>query len=314
MKILSEIGREGIAFVYVAELSGGRKIEFVESLQPPLPREEKWVLLISSLFGCPVGCAMCDAGGSYQGRLTKSEIFAQIDYLVKKRFPDLRIPSKKFKIQFARMGEPAFNPEVLEVLEELPFRYDAPGLLPSLSTVAPEGSDGFFEDLLRIRRRHYSRFQLQFSIHTTDLELRDQLVPIAKWDFQRIAAYGERFYQDGDRKITLNFALVQGAPVDARLLLEHFSPERFMIKITPLNPTHRALSSGLSTYIDPFCEGKDYPVVRNLREAGFDVLVSIGEVEENLIGSNCGQYVLYHLETGRNLNGGYEYWRKHTRI
>lgn len=310
MRIIAATGREEIAIVYIAELSVGREIEFVESVQPPLPREEKWVLLVSTLFGCPVGCAMCDAGGGYRGKLNKEEIFAQIDYLVKRRFPDGRVPVGKFKIQFARMGEPALNPHVLEVLEELPGRYDAPGLLPSLSTVAPHGSDGFFEELLRIKRKLYpgDRFQLQFSIHTTDPQLRDWLIPVKKWDFPKIAAYGERF--QGDRKVTLNFALAKEAPLDVPVLSRYFSPERFLVKITPLNPTHRARAHGLSSYIDPYRPDKDYKIVRDLRAAGFEVLVSIGEVEENQIGSNCGQYVLRHFQAGEEISGGYGYCRR----
>jgi 23S rRNA (adenine2503-C2)-methyltransferase len=311
MKVIATTGREEVALVYIAELSAGRMIEFVESVQPPLPREEKWVLLVSTLVGCPVSCPMCDAGGGYRGRLSREEIFAQIDYVVKRRFPDGRIPVRKFKIQFARMGEPSFNPDVLEVLDELPQRYDAPGLLPSLSTIAPQGRDEFFEGLLRIKREHYSggRFQLQFSIHTTDFELRDRLIPVRKWGFQQIAAYGERFYEAGDRKITLNFALAEGSPLDAEVLARYFSPEKFLVKITPLNPTHRAQANGLTSYIDPYRPGGDYQLVRELQAVGFEVIVSIGEVEENRIGSNCGQYVLRHLEAREELLGGYEYCR-----
>jgi 23S rRNA (adenine2503-C2)-methyltransferase len=311
MRIVGTTGKEEVALVYIAELGEGRLIEFVESVQPPLPREEKWVLLVSTLVGCPVGCLMCDAGGGYHGRLSKEEILAQIDYLVRRRFPDGRIPVKKFKIQFARMGEPALNPHVLEVLEELPERYDAPGLLPSLSTIAPHGSDDFFARLLQIKRKHYTNghFQLQFSIHTTDPELRDRLIPARKWDFQQIAEYGERFYEEGDRKVTLNFALAKEAPLDAGGLAHYFSPNKFLVKLTPLNPTHRARASGLSSYIDPYRPDADYEVVRELRAAGFEVIVSIGEVEENRIGSNCGQYVLRHLEAEEELAGGYDYCR-----
>lgn len=216
MRIIAETGRKDIAIVYIVEIREGKLVEFVESLQPPIPREKKWVLLVSTMFGCPVGCIMCDAGGMYQGKLSKEEIFAQIDFLVKKRFPTGKIAVEKFKIQFARMGEPAFDKDVIEVIEELPERYDAPGLIPAISTVAPSGTDKFFEKLLSVKRKKYTkgRFQLQFSIHTTDEEIRDKLIPIKKWDFSQIAEYGEEFYERGDRKITLNFTLGKGIPVE----------------------------------------------------------------------------------------------------
>ncbi|MCK4942927.1 MAG: radical SAM protein, partial [Candidatus Aminicenantes bacterium] len=61
MKILARAGTETVAMVYLAEMRASRFVEFVESVQPPQPRSEKWVLIISTLFGCPVDCEMCDA-------------------------------------------------------------------------------------------------------------------------------------------------------------------------------------------------------------------------------------------------------------
>lgn len=311
MRIVSATGREDIATVYIADLGGERLVEFVESTQPPVPRERKWVLIISVLFGCPVRCLMCDAGDDYKGRLSKEELFAQVDYLIRKRFPDGDVPVQKFKIQFARMGEPALNPAVLDVLDEIQDRYRIPGFLPSVSTVAPLGTDAFFERLLDIKRRRYSggRFQLQFSIHTTDPAQRDRMVPVKKWGFDRIAAYVDRFHAPGDKKVTLNFALAEGMPVDPRVLAGHFSPEKFVIKITPVNPTHRAMENRLSSYVDPYDGQRRYETVEALRAAGYDVILSIGEVEENRIGSNCGQFVMRHLRGARATErGAYAYW------
>jgi 23S rRNA (adenine2503-C2)-methyltransferase len=309
MKILASAGTEDVARVYVAEMSNGNLVEFVESVQPPIPREKKWVLLVSTLFGCPVGCAMCDAGGYYQGKPTKEEILVQIDYLVRQRFPDGNIPCEQFKIQFARMGEPSLNMNVLDVLQDLPQRYQAPGLMPSLSTIAPANRQLFFERLLEIKQTLYpdGRFQFQFSIHTTDFSLRDRMMPVKKWDFREMAAYGTRFYTPGDRKITLNFALAQGAPVDPMVLLTYFNPDIFLIKITPLNPTYQARASGLTSYVQPSLPENEYAVIQALRQAGYQVLLSIGALEENLIGSNCGQYIKRHRATAEPIEDGYTY-------
>ena len=186
MKVVASAGNPDIAMVYVVEFNGGL-IECVEAVQPPRPREEKWVLMISTLFGCPISCQMCDAGGHYQGKLTEAEMYAQIEYLIQQRYPDGFVPSKQFKIQFARMGEPALNPAVLDLLETLPDRINAPGLMPSVSTIAPHGTDAFFDRLIDVKNQVYpqGRFQFQFSIHTTDIKLRDELIPVKKWDFQK---------------------------------------------------------------------------------------------------------------------------------
>ena len=309
MRILGTTGREDIARAFIAEMHPGKYVEFCESVEPPIPRSDKWVLMISTMFGCPVGCQMCDAGGQYGGNLSAEEILRQIDSHITRRFPDRRIDVAKFKIQFARMGEPALNREVLDVLRYLPRGYDAPGLIPSVSSVAPSAGRRFFEELLEVKQDLYGggRFQLQFSIHTTDEPLRDRLIPVDKWDLAAIADYGEAFYRRGDRKITLNAALVEGMPLESRVLLRHFDPDRFLLKITPLNPTYRAKEHDLTSCIDPSAGDGKHEIIEDLRMAGYEVLLSIGDPEENLIGSNCGQYVLRHLRETESLDGAYTY-------
>lgn len=309
MKVCASAGNEDIAMVYIVETSSGNLVECVESVQPPLPREKKWVVLVSTMFGCPIGCLMCDAGGYYHGKPTKDEIFAQIDFLVDKRFPERNIPCEQFKIQFARMGEPSLNLQVLDVLQELPKRYHAPGLMPSISTIAPAHAERFFSRLLEIKQENYmgGHFQLQVSLHTTDINLRDRFIPVSKWSFTQIGEYGERFYAVGDRKITLNFALAQGMPVEPEVLLQFFDPEKFLIKITPLNPTYRARENDLVSYINPLSAEQKYEIIQKLQESGYQVILSIGEMEENYIGSNCGQYLRRHLSAQEPIEGGYTY-------
>lgn len=292
MLVVREIGSEELAKVYIGKI-GCHYIEFVESIQPPLPREEKWVLVLSCLIGCPVRCLMCDAGQQCFGTLSTEQIFEQIDYMVMKRYPDRNIPVKKFKIQFTRMGEPVFNPAVLDVLEELPARYDAPGLIPSFSTVAPKNDRGYLERLTDIKNRLYGngKFQMQFSIHTTDEEKRDRLIPIKKKSFEDIATFGENFFRAGDRKITLNFVVMNEYPIDPQVIAAHFDPEKFIIKLTPLNPTDAALNNNLESKLDPMHKESVSELIDALQSLNFESIVSIGAMEENQIGSNCGQYV-----------------------
>lgn len=292
LKVLSSHGDDEVARVFVAQTSDGQRIELVESVQPPVPRSEKWVLIVSTLKGCPVRCLICDAGGDYQGRLTAEEIFAQLDYLIRRRHPDGRVPARRLKIQFARMGDPAFNPAVLEVLEQLTARYQAPGLMPSISTVAPAGCASFFEELLRIKQRRYrgGRFQMQFSLHTSDEAVRRRLVPVQCWSFSQMAEYGRRFHQSGDRKIALNFAAARGLPLEPERLAEVFPTDVFLIKLTPINPTLAAARSGLESLLVPDDPTGAELVAGRFRRAGYQVIVSFGELRENQIGSNCGMY------------------------
>jgi 23S rRNA (adenine2503-C2)-methyltransferase len=293
MRITEQRGESDLATVYVAELKDGELIEFVESVQPPIPQNEKWVLIVSTLKGCPVNCPICDAGNSYAGKLSFGEIIGQIDYMVRKRYSDGKIPVLKFKIQFARMGDPAFNPAVLDVLQELPFVYDAPGLLPSISTVAPSGCDGFLEKILDIKNRLYTegKFQMQFSIHSSSEDSRRELIPCDTLSFAEMSKWGEEFFNSGDRKISLNFASVKGYPVDPAVIADFFSPECFMVKLTPVNPTYSSRRNGMEGVIDPDHPETADELVDGFRNAGFDTILSIGDTRENRIGSNCGMYV-----------------------
>ena len=307
MKVISSTAKSQLATVYIAQNSAGKMVEFVESVQPPLSIEEKWVLVVSTLYGCPVDCAFCDAGGSYKGRLTASEILFQIDYPVRLRFPDGIIGTKKFKVQFSRMGEPSFNPAVLDVLEKLPSLYTWQEFIPSISTIAPQGTDKFFDRLLKIKKELYpTTFQFQFSLHSTSVKQRDRLIPVRKWDFRHLARYGEKFYSEGGKKITLNFAVSAESIIEEKVLLKYFSPDLFLIKLTPVNPTFKARKHKFESQLYKTDQFADHLPDR-IREAGYETIVSIGELEENQIGSNCGQYLQAYLKSGENIPEAYTY-------
>ena len=61
LEILGTYGKEDIAILYVAKYQE-KILEFVESVQRSIPRDEKWVLILSTLYGCPMQCVMCDSG------------------------------------------------------------------------------------------------------------------------------------------------------------------------------------------------------------------------------------------------------------
>ncbi|MCK5047089.1 MAG: radical SAM protein, partial [Candidatus Heimdallarchaeota archaeon] len=69
MEIVAKYGRDDLAILYIAQ-EDGKFLEFVESLQPPVPRDKKWVLILSTMYGCPVKCSMCDAGTYYHGKIS----------------------------------------------------------------------------------------------------------------------------------------------------------------------------------------------------------------------------------------------------
>ncbi len=306
MKILASTANSEIAKVYIGSFGDDRIVEFVESTEPPIPKLDKWVLIISTMLGCPVGCKFCDSGVYYKGKLTMQEMLAQIHYLIRESYPDLIVPVKKFKIQFARMGEPALNSAVIDTLRELPNTISAPRLMPSVSSIAPKGCDKFFEHIIELKNNIYkNNFQMQFSLHSTNQEQRDWLLPVKKWDFNTIARYGEEYFQKGNRKITLNFALGNEMELNPHVLLDYFDPEIFFIKITPINPTFNSARNSISTVFSD--SSSNEAILESIKQAGYQVLLSIGEIEENKIGSNCGQHILNYMKSGNQFEDAYTY-------
>jgi 23S rRNA (adenine2503-C2)-methyltransferase len=307
IEILHTTGRPELAEVFVGRFlddatqhtagrdenagPGHRLFELVDAVDPELPKREKWIINLSTQYGCPVGCPYCDAGGGYKGDLSGEQLLAMVGHVLARNPPDLASRCNKLKVHFSRMGEPALNDGVLEAIlrlksELLPY----PGVWACVATTAPTGREAWFEELRRIKEELYlGRFQLQFSLNSTDPEVRRSLVPIPHWSFAEIARFGRSFYRAGDRKVVLNFALAADVPFQPDVVTRWFDPETFAVKLTPINPTDRGRENGFATMLRSTRAGLVDGPINQLRTAGFDVIVSVGDAGEDEIGSNCGQ-------------------------
>ncbi len=307
MELVKTVGTEDVAFVHIGRVrkSEWSLVEFVDATDGGRPREEKWVLNISTQFGCPVKCRMCDAGSHYFGDLSEEEMMKQIRFLVKKRFPDGKVVTDKFKIHFSRMGEPLLNGNLPSTLETLAREYPNCNLIPAVATVGPVGSSEMLDRLKTIKDRHFpqGRFQLQFSVNSTDEEYRDWLMPARKMDLTEIAKTGSRFFTPGDRKVVLNLAVGMDTPLDPSVIAHTFHPEKFIVKLTPLNPTATSKKEGMATRVSAEEPEGVNEICKELEESGFDVIISIGSPLEDEIGSNCGEAVLdWRKELKGNFN------------
>jgi 23S rRNA (adenine2503-C2)-methyltransferase len=249
--------------------------------------------MVSTQYGCCVGCLMCDAAERrFRGNVAAEDILEQVRRVLAAH-PDVdpgRV--KKLKVHFARMGEPTFNAGVLEALETLARGGALPGLLPSLSTVAPDCpvSAGFLERLRKMKDRWFAdgRFQLQFSVHTTDPAARRALIPIRTWSLERMGAFARAWRRPGDRLVTLNAVSAPGLPFDPERLAAAFDPEHCLVKLTPVHPTRRAARHGL---IDDWHEAPEAVQgrARALERLGFKVIINSPWPEETAGGVSCGQ-------------------------
>ncbi|MBI5243343.1 MAG: radical SAM protein [Elusimicrobia bacterium] len=290
VKDIPEIGK-----VFLARPPGeaSRRFEFVDAVDLGRPRSEKWVVMASTQYGCACACRICDAGNfGYHGNLDAAMILEQIEAAVRLHPEEDPSAVRMFKVHFARMGEPSLNPAVLECLERLAKDGRFPSFLPSISTVAPSCAVArdFFRKLRDIKDRRFSggRFQLQFSLLSTDTEARNALIPVKKWGFAEIAEYGRAWMRGGDRKITLNFALASGIPLDPTEVERFFPPEAFLVKITPVNPTRRADKNCLTTvWYEP--PAHILGLKDDLERRGFKVILNASWPQEVEGRASCGQ-------------------------
>ncbi|MCU0690570.1 MAG: hypothetical protein MUF54_04145 [Polyangiaceae bacterium] len=303
MKVVDVAGREDLARVFVVQMRDEpwSLVECVGAVDPAQSRADKLVVVVSTQLGCAVGCPMCDAGTAFHGSLGADEILWEIEHVLREWAGPAWRACKKLKVQFARMGEPALNPAVLDVLDQLPSRLQAPGLMPCIATTAPRSATRWFDRLRTLRDTHYGHgmFQLQLSVQSTNEAQRDRLIPIAKWDLPTIAEFSRTWVRPRDRKVTLNFAVTEGVALEPRVLAALFDPASVTVKLTPLNPTTQAHRNELRTVFRAGEECRVDELSARIRDAGFDCIVSTGLAEESEMHTSCGQLVLAHRRTLR---------------
>lgn len=265
---------------------------------PLLPLSEKWVLTISTQYGCSMGCTFCDVPRVGPGiNATYEDLRDQVTTGLKLH-PE-NTATKRLNIHFARMGEPTWNPAVLDFAcsvrrEVMP--YVGRSLVhPVISTMMPRNNPllfTFLQDWMDIKNYNFrGDAGLQISINSTDDGERDQMFNGNACSLGEISSIGEDLAFPKGRKITLNFA-VADYKIDARRLRELFDPTKFLCKLTPMHKTAGALENGIKTvgdYTTP------YPYMHHaqaLREVGFDVLTFIASHEEDASRITCGNAIL----------------------
>lgn len=261
-----------------------------------LPLEDKWVITISTQYGCDSGCSFCDVPKVGRGvNATFSDLIQQVLTGIKLH-PEVHA-SRRLNIHYARMGEPTWNPNVLDATKWLKTHIDPEyHIHPVVSTMMPRQNEWlktFIHTWMRIKNRLLSgEAGLQLSINSTDENIRSLMFRESQLPLEQIAAIMDGTIPNG-RKITLNFALAGEAwPIDPHVLLKYFDPEFYLCKLTPLHRTKSVNSKGLMpsgewTEYTPYAETESA-----LKKAGYDVIVFIASHEEDESRITCGNAIL----------------------
>jgi len=107
------------------------------------------------------------------------------------------------------------------------------------------------------------------------------------------------------RKITLNFPIAN-YEIDPYILLEHFNPENYLIKLTPMHKTNTCNENNIKTNGD-YTKYEPYKKIeKSLKNVGYDVLVFIASKEEDLGRITCGNTILggTEIKTKHKIIGG----------
>lgn len=261
-----------------------------------LPLEEKWVITVSTQYGCSMGCVFCDVPKVGPGwNATEADMLGQFDAAFGLH-PEVKW-SDRINLHYARMGEPTWNSAVITSARALRARFakaDAYRLHPIVSTMLPRSNRNLVAYLREWCSLKNSEFEgeagLQLSINSTSDEERLAMFDGHALDLEEAARLVRSLPVPRGRKYALNFAVADWE-IDAAKLARLFDPAVCMVKLTPMHRTAAAETNGLGTVapttLAPYAAHEE-----RLRAAGFDVLVFIASAEEDLGRITCGNAIL----------------------
>lgn len=264
-----------------------------------LPLEEKWVVTISTQYGCSMNCKFCDVPKVGKGlNATYDDLKNQVLSALSLH-PEVKA-TKRLNIHYARMGEPTWNRNVLDFTKDV-IKIIRPIIgrslvHPVISTMLPKDNkflNEYLNEWVDVKNDIFKGDAgLQFSINTTNDKLRKDLFSNNSLTLEEISKIGEMLDMPKGRKYALNFALGDNFEINAEKLRDLFSPHKFMVKITPIHITNACKENNIETKNGYF----DYSPYRNienqLKERGFDVLVFIPSIEEDTSRITCGNAIL----------------------
>ncbi|VXD00353.1 putative RNA methyltransferase Pmen_2155 [Pseudomonas sp. 8Z] len=255
-------GADGSARLLV-ELADKQMVESVL-----LPRDG---LCISSQVGCAVGCVFCMTGKSGLLRqLSSAEMVAQV--ALGRRFRPVK------KVVFMGMGEPAHNLD--NVLEAIDLLGTEGGIGQRNLVFSTVGDPRVFERLPQQRVRP----ALALSLHTTDAELRQRLLPKApRIDPEELMELGEAYARTIDYPIQYQWTLLKGindSQEEMDNILRLFKGKFAVLNLIPYN------SLEADDYQRPDGE-RIVEIVRYLHSRG--VLTKVRNSAGQDVDGGCGQ-------------------------
>jgi len=165
-----------------------------------MPLEEKWVVTVSTQYGCSMGCLFCDVPKVGKGlNATLNDLSEQVLQALLLH-PEVEA-TKRLNVHYARMGEPTWNDNVLEhaklLLKQVRPYIGRSHVHPVVSTMLPKNNKNlitFLQEWCDIKNYTYrGSAGLQFSINSTDNKQRTEMFSGNALSLEEISEIGKLF-------------------------------------------------------------------------------------------------------------------------
>ena len=172
--------------------------------------DERTVLCISTMCGCPMGCRFCGTGDYFVRSLSSEEIVDQAEYILETQIGGLDPAKiKKLQIMVMSMGEPALNKALEKAFDILYAKYPNAALL--ISSSGPNVDYSWIREM----SKRIPTVGLQFSVHESTNEARDKLIPFKKkLTLEEIAEEGLQWHLATGHKPYFNYCAHEGNSSD----------------------------------------------------------------------------------------------------
>ena len=196
-------------------------------------------LCVSSQVGCTLNCTFCHTGTQALVRnLTAAEIVAQVQVARDdlSEWPSPKEDRRLSNIVFMGMGEPLYNLD--NVADAIDIIADGEGIAISRRRITVSTS-GVVPELKALGER--TQAMLAISLHATNDDLRDVLVPLnKKYDIATLME-GIRGYPglSNTRRVTFEYVMlkdVNDSPAEAKALVKLLKGIPATINLIPFNP------------------------------------------------------------------------------
>ena len=270
-----------------------------------MPLSEKWVVTLSTQYGCPMDCVFCDCPKiGFNGNASFDDMKQQL-YNALCLYPDVNYAGR-LNVHFARMGEPAFNAEnifdfcewmyknKMEIFRDTNVMIDV--LHPVFTTSCPNNVDLksiLTEWCCMIKNDIYNGCAgLQLSINSTNEQQRQEMFNNRVVTLEELSEICKKLPSPLGRKYCLNFAYATGYETDGEKLANLFDTNKFMVKITPIHNNVSCKENGIETIGGYHSYAPYRDAEKSFKDAGFDVLVFVPSMDEEDSLITCGNALL----------------------